>query len=630
MSSRACGVFVLVTLVSVSVCCTGERVPHAPDTAWDSPAGDLLGTRFAENSIITPKNVHRLRRSWATRLGEPGIEDEAIRRTMRWEATPVLSEGRLLISTPSGRALALDPSTGEVLWTFDSKLNLARTYLEGLTTRGLAVWKDESVTAPARCRSVILLTTVDATLHSIDSVDGMACEDFGDNGRIDLRAGAGLGQRDAPVDQYTVTSPPIVVSRRVIVGSAVHGNARPSRSDGVVRAFDVRTGELAWSFTAITRAPLEASSREEGQNRAQLSGGAHVWSLMSADTTLDLVFLPTAAPTPNHTGSERRGKNEFANSIIALRASTGAFVWAFQTVHHDLWDYDVASQPILATVLVDGVGRKAVIVMNKAGMVFVLDRESGRPLVPFSEIETPTSDLAEEEAWPSQPVTGRGSVLHEGRLTADSMFGLNETDRMFCLDWFSRLRYDGPFTPPSAEGSLNWPGVWGGPNWDGASWDPRRQLMFITMRRIASVIRLRGMTASREHFVSPSGLPCTPPPWSALVAYSPADQRIAWAEPLGSIPSLRAADRGRGWGSLAFGGSVATAGGLVFVAASQDAFLRAYASESGAVLWEHRLPAGGQAAPMSFVSKGQQYIVIAAGGRAGVGTPGDWIVAFSF
>jgi quinoprotein glucose dehydrogenase len=375
---------------------------------------------------------------------------------------------------------------------------------------------------------------------------------------------------------------------------------------------------------------------------------------MSADESRDLVFLPTSSASPDFYGGERLGHNAHANSIVALRASTGTVVWSFQVVHHDLWDYDVAAQPLLASLRTRIGEVPVVIVGTKTGMLFVLHRETGVPILDVEERGVPRSDVPGEVAWPTQPFPRVPPPLLGERLTPDSAFGVNEEDRVFCRERIRALRNEGIFTPPSFQGTLQWPGFWGGVNWDGLAWDPVNQRVVLTLKRVAMMVTLHERTshgigaatilgaeflaqdgarygASRAPVVAPSGIPCTPPPWGKLVAVDVSSESasVRWSRPLGSVPWLRSHPGHSDWGSIIFGGPIITAGGLVFVGASQDNRLHAFDVDTGELLWEHQLPAGGQATPMTYVFEGKQYVVMAAGGRGGVGAPNGWIVAFA-
>jgi quinoprotein glucose dehydrogenase len=560
----------------------------------------------------------------------------------------------LYVATPFSRVLALDAVDGSRRWEFDPKVDRGRYYPEGFTSRGVATWEDSADPANRFCATRIFLATVDARIIALDAQRGTPCERFGRGGTVDLTVGAAVGGGTVAPGELAVTSPPAVIGDVVIVGSATREGAGSHASSGIVRAFDARTGALRWSFDPIPRRSSDANWTSWNAAAARTTGGANVWSLISTDAQRDLVFLPTASAAPDFYGGGRTGRNDVANSVVALRASTGAIVWSFQVVHHDLWDYDVAAQPLLATIWRSGHEIPAVIVGTKAGMIFVLDRQTGVPLLPVEERPVPASDVPGESAWPTQPFSTRPPPLLGTYLTADSAFGVDAAEHAYCREAIRGLRNAGIFTPPSLRPTLEWPGFWGGINWDGMAWDPERQRLVTTLKRVAMVVQLhpRGDTsahpdrtrgreyvaqpgapygATRRPLIAPSGTPCTPPPWGALVAVDLADSNatVRWRRPLGTVPWLSSYPRYRDWGSITFGGPLVTAGGLVFVAASQDDMFRAFDIDDGRILWEHKLPAGGQAAPMTYVIDGRQFVVIAAGGRSGIGTPGDWIVAFS-
>ncbi len=626
----------------------------AADTAWPSHAGSAEGHRYSPAAQITPENVRRLEVAWTARMhGEVDTVCAACPpSSIRMEVTPVLRGGTLFLATPYGRVLALDAATGARRWAFETGLDLTPPYLEGLTTRGVALWAGPDSLTAAPCAVRVLAVTVDARLFALDAATGTPCAVFGQGGVLALRDGAALPGRVVAPARYTMTSPPFVLGDVVIVGSAVDGHQVHAQAAGVVRAFDVRTGALRWTFDAIPRSAADPDAADWTAEAMRETGGGNVWSLMAGDAARDLVFLPTASASPNHFGGGRPGRNARANSLVALRASTGELVWSFQLVHHDLWDYDVATPPLLIPFGTGADTVPAVVVLNKTGSVFVLDRVTGAPLQPVTERPVPASMVPGEAAWPTQPYSPLTPLLHGARLTADSAFGVSEEERRVCRDRITALRSEGLFTPPSLEGTVVWPGVWGGPNWDGAGWDPGRQLLVVPVRRIASVLQLvpRAEVAAlpaplpgeqrfrqegtpylvrRMPLVAPSGLPCSPPPWSALVAVDLAARAVRWHAPFGVVPALAGRPAARGWGALAFGGPLLTGSGLVFIGASQDDRLRAFEVATGRVRWEHVLPAGGQAAPMTYVLDGRQYVVVVAGGRAGIGSPGDWVVAFT-
>lgn len=654
----------------VLVSCSADRTPSIPlpDEEWSTTVGSLAGTRYSDAFLISRSSVPRLQQAWAQRTGDwpPDASHDAPARSdpeapaertglaYRFETTAVMHRRTLYVSTPFNRVLALDPTTGAVRWTFDPVVSRTASNPEGFVSRGVAVWVDSLAQPSSSCATRVFVATLDARLIALDGASGRRCKGFGRDGEADLAQGAGIAGGNADTYNLAVTSPPAIVHDLVIVGSAIRETGGPGAAAGVVRAYDARTGTMRWVFDPIPRSPSRTAWRHWRPADARTATGGNVWSLITVDPERGLVFLPTASAAPDFFGGNRAGRNDYANSVVALRALTGELAWSFQVVHHDLWDYDVAAQPILAEVTRDGAEIPVVIVGSKSGMIFVLHRETGEPVIPVEERAVPSSDIPGETAWTTQPFPASPPPLLGTGLSPDSMFGVTAEERAFCRAAAESLRNDGIFTPPSVQGTLQWPGFWGGINWDGMAWDPVRQRLITTLKRVAMVVRLHPLNrptvrlappeigevmlqagapfyATRAPLIAPSGTPCSPPPWGVLVAVDlgSTDARIAWQRPLGTVPWLSQHPQHSAWGSLAFGGPLVTAGGLVFVAASQDGRIRAFDVDDGAQLWEHQLPAGGQASPMTYVLDGRQYVVIAAGGRSGVGVPGDWIVAFA-
>ena len=569
---------------------------------------------------------------------------------VKFEVTPLMRDGALLLSTPRNRALALDPETGAERWSFDPDVDIERGSSEGLISRGLAAWDDRGTEA-GPCVRRVYLPTIDARLIALDADTGSPCEDFGDGGTVRLSEGVSVNGRTVDVGQYLVTSPPAVIGDAVVVGSAVGDNRRKDVESGVVRAYDARTGALRWGFDPIPREPSHPAAQGWSADAMAETGAANVWSIISADEERGLVFLPTGSAAPDFYGGDRPGRNDYANSVVAVRAETGEVVWSFQVVHHDLWDYDVPAQPVLIELERPEGPIPAVVVGTKMGHVFVLHRETGEPIFPVEERPVPRSRVPGEESWPTQPFPVAPPPLHGTTLSADDAWGVTDEDREFCRRWMGSLENDGIFTPPSLEGIMMWPGFAGGMNWGGIGWDPEQQVMVTTVKRLAMFLQLhprqefdaaervegREYTAqggtpfgmSRQPLVSPSGLPCNPPPFGKLVAVNLSDGSIRWERPLGTIPALAEVPGSEAWGSLVFGGPLVTAGGLTFIGAGMDDTIRAFETSTGELLWEAELPAGGQAAPMTYEVGGRQFVVIVAGGRGGIGSPGDYIVAFA-
>jgi len=608
------------------------RAQTQQEAGWANYGNDAGGTRYSPAAQIDRSNVTQLKVAWTYRTGS-FPHDEELDHKAAFEATPILVEGKLFLSTPYDHVIALNPETGAKLWEFDPKLELPYGASE-VTSRGVSAWRDAHAKAGQPCGLRIFVGTLDARLIALDGATGKPCADFGSNGEVDLTAEVKL--RD-PGD-YQVTSAPAIFKDLVITGSSMGDNRAVTVERGIVRAFDVRTGKLCWTWDPIAPWAYQTTPR---------TGAGNAWSTLSVDVERDLVFIPTGSASPDYFGGIRKGDNKWANSVVALRASTGQFVWGFQVVHHDLWDYDVASQP---TVFEWKDGTPAITITTKMGRVFVLNRLTGAPLLPVEERPVPKSNIAGEESWPTQPAS-TVSLVPE-KLSAADAWGKDEQERQWCAEKIKAARTGDIYTPPSLEGTLVFPSNVGGVNWGSAAYDAKRHLLFTNTNRLPILVKMipRGeLDAARKNanesdrlhgefarqtgapfamfrtpLLSPSGLPCNAPPWGTVAAVDLFEGKKVWDVPLGSwIPGMNT-------GTVTLGGPMATAGGLVFAAAAMDNYLRAFDSETGKELWKFELPASGQATPMTYTLKGKQYLVIAAGGHGKLGTKqGDYVVAFT-
>jgi quinoprotein glucose dehydrogenase len=551
--------------------------------------------------------------------------------------------------------VALDPETGEVRWSFDPGLDLSARYAE-IAARGVTAWLDPERRPGEACRRRIFLAHRGARLHALDAATGEPCADFGTGGEVDLTAGiARVRDPDYHRPNYGVTSPPVTIGDLVVLGSAIGDNQWVADAPGVVRAYDARTGKLRWGWDPIPRREGDPAWEEWSPESRRKNGGANAWSILSVDPERDLVFVPTGSASPDFYGGERPGDNRWANSVVALRGSTGEFVWGFQVVHHDLWDYDVPAQPTLVTLRRDGEAIPAVAQATKMGLVYLLHRETGESLFPIEERPVPRSDVPGERASATQPFPTLPPPLVPHQLTPDEAWGITPWDRGKCREALRALRYDGIFTPPSLQGTLLYPGGAGGTNWGSVAFEPERGLLILNTSRVPHTVKLiprAELDAAREAnpgeeispqtgtpfgmqrglLISPLGVPCNPPPWGQLHAIDLATGAIRWQVTLGTTRDLAPVPIGFAWGTPNMGGPIVTAGGLVFIGAAMDDYLRAFDVASGRELWKGRLPAGGQATPMTYRlgEDRRQYVVIAAGGHGKMGTKlGDSLVAFA-
>jgi membrane-bound PQQ-dependent dehydrogenase (glucose/quinate/shikimate family) len=612
------GLLLSAAALALSASAGPAPAPAPPDPGeWRSYGRDIGGTRYSPLDQIQRGNVARLARAWTFHTGEHPIADrlqEGQARPAAFETTPLAVRGRLYLSTPGNRVIALDGDTGHEVWRYDPFGGAAKRHFQA--HRGVAFWESGN-------DHRILFGTSDGRLVALDAERGLPVPGFGRDGALDLRAGVADSW---PKAEYAVTSPPAIFRDLVIVGAAVPEKPGHGPS-GAVRAFDVRTGRQVWRFDTIPRPGEPGHESWKGDSWRDRTG-ANVWSVMSVDDERGLVFLPVGSAAYDFYGGDRVGDDLYASSLVALDAATGRKVWHFQMVHHDIWDYDPPAQPVLVTLRRDGKPVPAVVQVTKMGLVFVLDRRDGRPLFPIEERPVPGSDVPGEETSPTQPFPVRPLPLSRQSVTEAELSRVTPEHAKFCRELFATLRTGPAYTPYGKEMTLVLPGTLGGATWSSASFDPASGLLFVNANETGAIGRMEEQPAGSPvpfrrngpggdeyaRFWDARQRPCVAPPWGTLTAILLSSGERSWRVPLGVDEEL-AAHGVPPTGTPNIGGSIVTAGGLVFIAASNDRRFRAFDAATGRELWSAELEASGHATPMTYRgAHGRQYVVVAAGG----------------
>ena len=603
----------LLVLLAVVAGCTHTRTPEQNEHSrtWRVAGGDAGQTRYSSLNQINRSNVNRLEAAWTFETGDEGPTIEC---------NPIVIGRVMYLTSPALKVIALDAATGQEIWRFDPfKHYEGPTYWRHVS-RGVTYWSDG--------RNERIFAGAGHHLYSLDARSGELDRQFGDGGKIDLREGLGRKLEDV---QMIVTSPGAIYKNLIIVGGNV--SESPGAAPGHVRAYDVRSGKLVWTFRTIP-APGEIGYETWEDGSAASSGGANAWAGFSVDEKRGIVYAPTGSATYDFYGGNRKGKNLFANTLLALDAASGKRLWHFQMVHHDVWDRDLPAPPALVQVQRNGRRIDAVAQITKTGFVFVLDRETGEPLFPVHELPVPASDVPGEKAWPTQPVPTSPPPFAKQGISRDDLTDLSPEATAYARGQFDALRSEGLFAPGSREGTLLMPGFLGGGNWSGAAFDRSTGRLYVNANNVPSILRLVPAPDSLRnrpgypqfiargyiHFVDEEGFPAVKPPWGTLTAIDLNRGESAWQVPLGTYPELAR----RGYpptGTLNLGGAIVTGGGLVFIGSTLDSKFRAFDASTGEVLWEADLPTGGMALPATYEVDGRQYIVIAAGGGTGMRGP---------
>lgn len=638
-------VFAGVLFISVSL-------TQASD--WPQYGGQEGGGRYSPLEQINRDNVSELEVAWTYRTGAQEL-NPALIKLSGYQATPILlppeAGGHLITCTPFNRVIALDPVTGEESWVYDPKIDMT-PYAGRFNCRGVTQWRDSELEPTEACAFRIVLATNDRRMMAMDARTGELCKDFGDNGEIDLTPLILELKPQNQIKGMQLMSPVAIVNDVIIIGGTANKFKDVSSMNGALRAFDVRTGEHLWTFDTLIRGDdPEASPMDVG--------GANVWTTMSWDSERDLLFAPTASPSPNFYGVLRPGDNLYSNSILAIKASTGELQWHFQAVHHDVWDWDIPTHPLLVDITRDGKKIPVVVVLTKTGVVFTLHRDTGEPFWDIEERPVPTDGIPGDQLSPTQPFPIKPPPLQRHTLTPDDAWGFTMIDRNWCRDQIASMRHGGYYEPPSTQGTVMYPMVGGGMNWGGGAFDPDRNLLVTPIAQIPYFVRLvpnaeivpsddkmAGMPMGPPDYIkgadyglhqgpllSPQMSPCTKPPWYKLVAVDMEQGEIVWETPLGVIDKLvpgGAMPLPLEFGTPGSGGGIATGGGLVFIGATYDERFRAFDIDTGEKVWEYSTPFSANATPMTYEVDGRQYVVVSAGGHSWSPLPqGDYVMAFA-
>jgi len=619
----------------------------AEPVGWPAYGGGPGGGHYTTAAQLTPDNVSELEVAWQHRSGDfrlgtsqgtEAFSGDDIRAPSAFVGTPIVVNDTLYYCTPYNRVFALDPRTGEERWMFDPEV---AHELEHLTNcRGVSSWIDDRAPADALCAHRIIAPTLDGRILALDGRTGKPCADFGSNGQIDLTEG--LTEHGA--QEYGITSAPAILGDLIISGAYVTDSIRIDIPSGVVRAYDVRTGEFRWGWNPV---PPGVSERDEDGNYR--AGTTNVWSTISVDAERNLVIVPTGNSSPDYYGGHRDGDLDYySSSVVALNADTGEVAWHYQTVHHDIWDFDLPAQPTLVDLTIEGKPHSAVVQVTKMGMTFVLDRDTGEPLFPVEERPVPQEGAAPGEYLsPTQPFPLKPEPLHQLGISPDDAWGFTFLDEGWCREELEAMTTGPIYTPISVNKETPlYPSVIGGQNWGAPAVDPDRQIMVANTHHVPMLLKLiprdectgnegfpqRGSPycATMRPFLSRFGAPCTKPPWGTLAAVNLSTGDIEWQVPLGTLKHQAFWPLTLKEGGIQMGGPIVTATGLIFIAASADRHMRAFDISNGEELWAHEMPTTGNSVPMSYISGGKQYVVVAAGGNFTSPSPsGDYLIAYA-
>lgn len=588
------------------------------------------GTKYSPLREINKSNVADLELAWTYNTGDlpttPGLTS--------FQDTPMVVNDNLIVCSVTRKVIALDPTTGAERWVYDPQSPPSGSN----KCRGVSSWVDETKQSNQQCHTRLILGTSDYRLIAIDANDGKPCEEFGDNGIVQMEA----SKPQIFPGEVSALSRPAIVNGVVVVGSSVMDNQRRDAPSGRVLAFDARTGESRWSFDPVPRDPEDPAVKTWEMGVPE-NGGANVWSGMVVDEELDMVYLPTSSPSLDFWGGDRPGDNLYTDSVVALRGATGEVAWHFQTVHHDVWDYDLPTPGLLIDYPHNGEMVPALVQNTKQGLIFIFNRETGEPLVPIEERPVPQEGaVAGEKLSPTQPFPVGMPTIAPQSFTPDQAWGFTPIDKWLCKNMAEDMLYGDIYTPPSAKGTIMMPSPSGGPDWGGGAYDPESNIMIAGVNTIAMIIKntpreeanydptapmdlANGFNFANKGipyitnikpFLSPLGAPCTEPPWAKLYAVDLVKKEIVWEVPLGSIEKLAPIPIPWELGTPAVGAPLVTAGGLAFIGYALDHKFRAFDLKTGETLWSAELPAPANSTPITYEVNGEQFIVVPAGGHS--------------
>lgn len=615
-----------------------------PDNEWHQYGRTSYGQRYSPLTQINTENVGELKEAWRYQTGDVKLPQDVGETT--YQVTPLKVGNTLYLCTPHNWAIAVDAATGKEKWKYDPNVGL-NPDRQHQTCRGVTYYAEPTAQAGSQCAARVYLPTSDARLIALDAGTGQVCSSFADQGTLHLE----VGMQYNPAGYYYSTSPPAIVGNKIIIGGAVNDNYSTQEQSGVIRAFDVNSGELLWNWDSGN--PTQTQPLQPGQTYTTNSPNS--WSVFSVDEALGLVYIPLGNQVPDQLGMGRSENVEkYSSSIVALDVNTGQDRWVKQFVHHDLWDMDVPAQPVLLDITKpDGQTVPALVGPTKQGDIYVLDRRNGDPILPVTEEPAPSGAIPEDFSAPTQPTSALS--FKPEPLQEKNMWGVSMFDQLACRIKFHQLNYKGRYTPPSLNGTLVYPGNFGTFNWGSVAVDPERQVMFGMPTYLAFTSQLvpraqippKGQDEKGSEqglnrndgapygvlmgpFLSPIGIPCQAPPWGYVAGADLRTGKIAYKHKNGTVRDMTPLPLPFKVGVPGIGGPMITKGGVAFLGAAVDDYLRAYDLTSGKQLWEARLPAGGQATPMTYaLDDGKQYVVIVAGGHGSVGTkPGDYVIAY--